>query len=623
MVFTMRQKAPSSRTRAESFFYEFPKQCPFTAPEGKEFDCWQAKFASSQGCYSGGYIVGKSVFPNPTSGHTIFLTALWKDAEQSAAYSITVESSNGGTATADKTSAAEGETVTLTATPAAGHHFKEWQSSDVTVSGNTFTMPEKDVTVKAVFEADTPVTYTVSFDMNEHGTAPADQTVKEGEKATKPAVDPTAEGWTFDGWYADATFSAAFDFTAPITANTTVYAKWTENSVTPPDPVTYTIITGAKGEWTKGSSDGLAITSDAPFAKFDSVQVDGSTIAAANYTAVEGSTKITLAPAYLETLSVGSHSIKIVSSDGSASTSFTVKAAAQPPVPAKYTVSFNMNGHGTQVADQTVEGGSKANKPTDPTAEGWTFGGWYADATFSARFDFATAITANTTIYAKWTENTTPPAPTYTIIAGADGEWTKGSTTGLSFTSDAPFAKFDSVQVDGSTIAAANYSAEEGSTKITLAPAYLETLSIGSHSIRIVSKDGSASTNFTVKAAPQPPVPTTYTVTFNMNGHGTQVSDQTVADGNKAIKPADPTASGWTFGGWYADATFSTKFDFNTAITANTTVYAKWTKNSAAPADPTSPQTGDTSNMFLWIALLLVSGGALVGTTVYGRKKKS
>lgn len=295
------------------------------------------------------------------------------------------------------------------------------------------------------------------------------------------------------------------------------------------DPaITYTIIYGANSEWTKDSTAGLAFTSDAPFAKFDSVKIDDSTIAATNYTAEEGSTKITLAPTYLETLSVGSHSIEIVSSDGSASTSFTVKAA-QAPDPTTYTVTFNMGGHGTAPVDQTVNKGDKATKPTtDPTAEGWTFDGWYADATFSVAFNFDAAINANTTVYAKWTENTVP----------------------------------------------------------------------------------------------QPPVPEKFTVSFNMNGHGTQVAEQTVEDGSKATKPTDPTASGYTFGGWYADATFSTKYDFNTAITANTTVYAKWTKNSVAPTDPTTPQTGDNSNMFLWIALLFVSGGALAGTAVYGKKKK-
>ena len=113
----------------------------------------------------------------------------------------------------------------------------------------------------------------------------------------------------------------------------------------------------------------------------------------------------------------------------------------------------------------------------------------------------------------------------------------------------------------------------------------------------------------------------TYTVSFNMNGHGTQVAAQTVEEGGKAIKPADPKETGYKFAGWYADATFSTKFDFDTEITANTTVYAKWTKDSVAPTDPTSPQTGDNSNVFLWIALLFVSCGALIGTTVYGKKR--
>lgn len=50
--------------------------------------------------------------------------------------------------------------------------------------------------------------------------------------------------------------------------------------------------------------------------------------------------------------------------------------------------------------------------------------------------------------------------------------------------------------------------AVEGSTKITLAPAYLEALSISGHSIEIVSNDGSASTNFTVKTKSQPADPT-------------------------------------------------------------------------------------------------------------------
>ena len=284
-----------------------------------------------------------------------------------------------------------------------------------------------------------------------------------------------------------------------------------------------------------------------------------------------------------------------------------------------YTVTVNNDGNGTASADKASAAENETVTLTATPTTGYHFKEWQSSDVTVSGSSF-TMPAKNVTVTAIF-EADTPVS--HTIIAGANSEMTKGSSTGLSFTSNAPFSNFDSVKVDGNTIAAINYTAEEGSTKITLTPAYLETLSVGSHSIEIVSNDGSASTNFTVKAAAQPPVPPTYKVTFDMGGHGTAPADQTVNEGSKATKPAvDPTAEGWTFGGWYADATFSAAFDFNTAITANTTVYAKWTKNSAAPTDPTNPQTGDNSHMFLWIALLFVSGGALVGTTVYGKKRK-
>ena len=78
-----------------------------------------------------------------------------------------------------------------------------------------------------------------------------------------------------------------------------------------------------------------------------------------------------------------------------------------------------------------------------------------------------------------------------------------------------------------------------------------------------------------------------YTITFNSNG-GTEVASQIVAGGNKATKPAAPTKEGYTFTDWYnGDA----KFDFNTAVTSNITLTAKWTISpvtiSTQPADVT------------------------------------
>lgn len=81
---------------------------------------------------------------------------------------------------------------------------------------------------------------------------------------------------------------------------------------------------------------------------------------------------------------------------------------------------------------------------------------------------------------------------------------------------------------------------------------------------------------FRAKAA----TPSTYTVTFNTAG-GSAVASQTVTSGAKATKPADPAKEGFTFDGWYKDAAFTTAFDFNTAITSDVTVYAKW---NATPA---------------------------------------
>ncbi len=70
-------------------------------------------------------------------------------------------------------------------------------------------------------------TYTVSFDTNGGGRIET-QSVKSGGKAKEPEA-PEMEGYTFDGWYSDGALTEKFDFTADITQNITLYAKWTES----------------------------------------------------------------------------------------------------------------------------------------------------------------------------------------------------------------------------------------------------------------------------------------------------------------------------------------------------------------------------------------------------------
>lgn len=145
------------------------------------------------------------------------------------------------------------------------------------------------------------------------------------------------------------------------------------------------------------------------------------------------------------------------------------------------------------------------------------------------------------------------------IIAGANGSWQKSGTDGLSFTSNAAFADFIKVQVDGKDLDASNYTVKEGSTIVTLNAAYLNTLSVGKHTLSIVSANGTATTEFTITAV--------------QGGDDSQTGGTT---------PQEPGKNG---------------------------------------GDKTNPQTGDSSNAVLWIALLFASGVGLMGAAVYSRKK--
>lgn len=74
-----------------------------------------------------------------------------------------------------------------------------------------------------------------------------------------------------------------------------------------------------------------------------------------------------------------------------------------------------------------------------------------------------------------------------------------------------------------------------------------------------------------------------WTVAFNSNG-GSACDTKFVATADgKLVKPADPTRDGYTFGGWYADEACMQAYDFSTPVTADLTLYAKWTKNATNP----------------------------------------
>lgn len=194
---------------------------------------------------------------------------------------------------------------------------------------------------------------------------------------------------------------------------------------------------------------------------------------------------------------------------------------------------------------------------------------WYCDGCKKYFSDAAATkeITKAATVTAKL-----PPK----ITAGDGAAVTQGEKKELTFTSDASFADFVRVELDGTALEEKNYTKREGSTIITLNRDFVAALSVGEHTLAIVSQHGTATAKFTVKAkptetaTPQPTVIPQPTVTPKPTAQPTQT-----AQPQPTVQPVSPIL-----------------------------------------------RTGDTANPALWFALLIVSGGAAIGITVASRKKK-
>ena len=188
--------------------------------------------------------------------------------------------------------------------------------------------------------------------------------------------------------------------------------------------------------------------------------------------------------------------------------------------------------------------------------EYWYCGGckkYFSDAAAKTEITEAATVTAKL-----------PPK----ITAGDGAAVTQGEKKELSFTSDASFADFLRVELDGTALEEKNYTKREGSTIITLNRDFVATLSVGEHTLAIVSQHGTATAKFTVKAKPAEtatPQPT--------------VTPQPTAQPQQTAQP-QPTVQ---------------------------------------PVSPI-PSTGDTANPALWFALLIVSGFALAAIFVLRRK---
>jgi len=215
-----------------------------------------------------------------------------------------------------------------------------------------------------------------------------------------------------------------------------------------------------------------------------------------------------------------------------------------------FTVSYRDGGHGksTMPADEKVEEGKYATRPTDPTEKGWIFKGWYEkDDYIGDVFDFEkTQITQDITLTARW-------AQAFTVKFDTNGH------------GHATVPADQTVELNGKATKPADPTAE----------GYVFR---GWYTTAACTTEFDFNTPIAADTTLYAKWDEIYTVTFNVGGHGTAPAPQKVENGGKATKPENPTAKGWRFDGWYTDEKCTARYDFDKAVTANTTLYAKWTQ---------------------------------------------
>ncbi|MDE6584598.1 MAG: InlB B-repeat-containing protein [Anaeroplasmataceae bacterium] len=476
--------------------------------------------------------------------------------------------------------------ISAVADPTSGNkEFLGWYTdSEYKNKFDYATILDKDITLYAKFKEDTPTPptpdqkFSVTYVINGHGEQPTNLTDQTKLPNTLPVL--SAEGWTFDGWYTDEALKTQAVAGATLTANTTLYAKWTKNDTpTPSQKFSITYVINGHGKQPDNLADQTKLPATLP---------------------VLSETGWTFGGWYTD------EALQNEAEAGAALTTNVTLYAKwtknDTPVPVeKYSVTYVINGHGKQPDNLTDQTKLPNTLPT-LSETGWIFDGWYTDSNFQSEAKAGATLTANATLYAKWTkENTTPIETNYNVTFNSDGgssvqaqvvksgnlanEPTAPTKTGYKFGG----WYLANTQFDFSTPITNNIELKAHWTPIQLKVTFVgfnDTLitevsvnynstvtfptapTQNGYSFKGWSKKSNAFEEFlaSTKITEATTIYAYYeeivyqTVTFNVDGTKTQVS---VESGKTVSKPANPTKEGLSFVGWFYD---NTLFDFNTKI---------------------------------------------------------
>lgn len=253
--------------------------------------------------------------------------------------------------------------------------------------------PTNDADTKQNIKIEKGLTIDVKYDLDEHtltfetngGSAINSVTVRHGNAVARPA-DPTKDKYTFIGWYADPEFTEEYDFATVLEADKTIYAKFELTSTPIGDIyVRYDVL------HIKQLPDGTYDLANAEVEHLSAKKDTTVTAVAKNYSATHH-----FFNSKLGTLT-GTAIQPYMGVDGK-------------PVYTILSVYYDLDFHtltfdtmgGSKIAPETVRHGLTVAKPKDPVNGGFLFDGWYTDKTYRTPYNFATPLTQDTTIYAKW-----------------------------------------------------------------------------------------------------------------------------------------------------------------------------------------------------------------------------
>ncbi len=359
-------------------------------------------------------------------------------------------------------------------------------------------------------------TYDISFNTNGGNTIAAQTGIPYGGLITRPA-DPVKQGYDFVGWYTDSGCNIPFSFNETVKGNMTLYAKWM-----PKGDTVYTV-----QYW---------FESDGGYEMRDEITLSGATGAK-----VEANVKYF--PGYQESLTAPDRlTAGTIAADGS----LVLKVYYDYQTA---TVEFDSNG-GTEITKQTVKLNDYVDAPAIPVREGYTFVGWYSNASLTRVFDFeATPITKDITLYAKWTAKSDTQ---YTVKHYFEDSVVPGM-----------YLELESISKTGTT-------GETAEAALLDKPGFHENRTHPDrHEVGTILADGS----LVLKLYYARDI---YTVDFVTNSESNIVS-QNVRFEDKAVEPSAPQKPGFDFDGWFTDPELGNAYDFDTQVTGNLTLYAKWT----------------------------------------------